>query len=194
MIEKRWAAIAPQNLTVDGTTTGTITVADAGLFKVKQVIKLASNAEDTISVVIQRIPNATQIEVGPLASRIYERLDVSAYLVADSATIEADEQPRTTIGVDDTIRATYEEEPTVAQRIVQVNKNGDIIDPVTATTISNVVTLNSAVDVQWDELEVTSINAAGDPLEIVYKLATVTQRTLTFTYDGSGNLTNLVKS
>jgi len=120
-IERKWEAVASQNLTADGTTDGVLTIANAGAFKVGQIIQLGSAAQPTVSFKVKRIPNGTTLQVGPDKTNINERSDVSAYLAADAAFVRALEQNRPNIAPDDVDRATYEEEPTVARRIIPVD-------------------------------------------------------------------------
>jgi len=49
-------------------------------------------------------------------------------------------------------------------------------------------------NVSFDSVEVTSKNANGDPLVIVYTKATVTVATLTIVYDVDGDFQSLTKS
>lgn len=126
-IERKWSAVSPQALTANGTSLGVLTVADASLFFVKQLIILDSTTQDGIQLVVNRVTSATTLEVGPAKGKITERFDASAYLVADTATIEALEQPRNTIGPDDIAQAVYEQEPAVANRVILVDGLGDRI-------------------------------------------------------------------
>lgn len=126
--EKRWAAVPPQNFTANGTDTGKITVADASLFKVKQQVIVVSNTQTNLNLQVQRIDTATELYVGPPGSSISTRTDISAYTTADAANIYAIEQPRSSVPEEQVERLTYEEEPTVARRVVLVDKIGNKID------------------------------------------------------------------
>jgi hypothetical protein len=66
--------------------------------------------------------------VGPKSGNINATTDVSSYTMALGANISANEQKRPTIGADDFERAVYEEEPTVAKRVVMVDKFGNKYD------------------------------------------------------------------
>jgi hypothetical protein len=66
------------------------------------------------------------------------REDISAYTVADGATVYLNEQPRPKVSEEQIERITYEEEPVIARRVVLVDPCGDIISednplPTTAT-------------------------------------------------------------
>ena len=140
MFEKRFAAVTPQLLTSDGTNAGKITVLDASLYKVKQSISLQNTAGGARQYQVQRITDINTIYLGPLGSSdiVNERSDVSAYTTALGSFIFAVEQKRTSVPEQEIERLTYEEEPTVARRVVIVDKMGDKIDannplPVDAT-------------------------------------------------------------
>lgn len=193
-IEKFWAAVPPQAFTVNGTATGVVTIADSALFHVKQNVILASGTQPGISLRVNRIPSSTEIEVGPLTGSIKDRSDVSAYLVADSATITALEQSRPTIGPDDVIRAVYEEEPAVANRTLLVSSDGSYVDLAELIANQPTIDVSNSIDVEWDTLSVTSKDANGNPLVITLEKDSVLSRTLTFTYDVDGDLTTVVKS
>ena len=132
MFEKRFAAVAPQLLTSDGTVAGQITVADASLYKVKQTISLQGTSLGPDQFQVQRVPNINTILLGPVGSSniLLDRSDVSAYTVAAGAFIFSIEQQRTGIPEEQIERWTYEEEPTVARRVVIVDKMGNKIDSV----------------------------------------------------------------
>lgn len=124
-IEKKWERVSPQLLTSNGTSSGQLTVADPSLFKVKQKVKLFSNTMSPIFFRVNRITSPNIIELGGAENKdINDRSDLSAYLVADNASISADEQERPAIPPDAYERAVYEEEPVVAKRVVLVDQLG----------------------------------------------------------------------
>lgn len=128
--EKRLKAVPLQLFTANGTSLGQITVADASLFKVKQQVVLNSSAAGLLRLEVKRVDSKTILFVGPISdhqhkSSILERTDVSAYLVADGASLSADEQKRPSIPEQEIERLTYEEEPVVARRVTLVDENGD---------------------------------------------------------------------
>lgn len=165
MLEKRWIAVPAQAFTSDGTAQGQITVSDATLFKVKQVVILVSNAiasRDDLEV--KQIPDKNTIFVGPKGGNIDARTDLSAYLVADSASIAANEQQRSKVPEQEIERLTYEEEPTVARRSVLVDKFGNKLDSVTDSHGVNRLAVDgmftAEVDVQVD----VDIEGVYDPV------------------------------
>ena len=66
--------------------------------------------------------------------------------------------------------------------------------------VENVATIltqrlsGSLAPAQYDEVVTTYVGATTKIDTVVYKLATVTVKTLTFTYDGSDRLTNVIAS
>jgi hypothetical protein len=56
------------------------------------------------------------------------------------------------------------------------------------------LSINELVPVAFNEVVISSKNGNGDPLVILYKLATVLVATLTCTYDIDGDLTNVVRT
>jgi hypothetical protein len=55
-----------------------------------------------------------------------------------------------------------------------------------------VLVQNALVKVPYDQVQITAVNANNDPTTILFKLATVTQKTMTITYDGLGDVSNVV--
>lgn len=125
MFEKRLAAVPPQLFTSNGTADGRITVADASLFKVKQAVNLSGTALPNLNLEIKSIPNGTTIFVGPIGPGIVDRTDISLYTTAATSFIFANEQLRPKIPEQEIERHTYEEEPTVARRVVMVDPMGN---------------------------------------------------------------------
>jgi hypothetical protein len=62
------------------------------------------------------------------------------------------------------------------------------------TSPLQVLSINELIPMAFDQVAITSKNANGDPLVILYKLATVTVATLTCTYDIDGDLSNVVRT
>jgi hypothetical protein len=154
MIEKRWKAVPPQLFTADGTADGKILIASDAchLFKVKQQVILKSNTVPSHDILeIKRIMDGA-IYVGLKSENIDSRYNLSAYLVADSASIEAIEQKRSSVPFEEFTRAEYEEEPVVAKRVILVDECGDKYNdgnplPVTIPDVSITV---GDLDVQVD--------------------------------------------
>jgi len=128
--EKRLKAVPLQLFTADGTNLGKVTIPGACAFKVKQQVILNSSTAGPLRLEVKRVDGDTVLFVGPIGdhqhkSSILDRTDISAYLIADGASIFAEEQKRPNIPEQEIERLTYEEEPTVARRVVVVDECGD---------------------------------------------------------------------
>lgn len=125
--EKRLPAVYPQSFLSDGTIDGKLTVANAYLFKVKQEIVITANSLPSLELQVKRVLSPNIIYVGPRSGNIDARTDISNYTTVLAAAIYAIEQKRPTIPEQEIERLTYEEEPVVARRIIQVDNFGDPI-------------------------------------------------------------------
>jgi hypothetical protein len=123
-IEKRLPAVYPQAFTTNGTVSGILTVNNAHLFKVKQEVVITANSLPSLELQVKRIISPDIIHVGPKTGSIEARTDISSYTVSLAAAIYASEQKRPTIPEQEIERLTYEEEPVVARRIIQVDSFG----------------------------------------------------------------------
>lgn len=124
-IERKWEAIPPRSLAQDGTAEGIVELSDARGFKVKQTVILRATGEPNLTLEVKRFLSPTQFRVGPTNSSLFTCSDISAYTVAKNATIEAQEQSRPSIPDKEFERAVYEEEPTVAKRVLLVDDFGN---------------------------------------------------------------------
>lgn len=154
MLEKRFAAVPAQVLTANGTTSGLVQIADTSLFKVKQCLYVASNTKPNLELEVKKVISPTQMVVGPLTGSIVATADISLYLVADGANVFANEQRRPTIIGDEFERATYEEEPTVAKRVILVDEFGN--------RITEANPLPTTAEVNLGDITIGSV-AQGDP-------------------------------
>lgn len=169
-IEQKWPAVAPQLFTVDGGAQGQITVADVRGFKVKQAVVIKSNTQPDLRVQVKRVVKKTgRIIVGPFQDQqtqgkagLRTTTDLSAYTVADSAYLYAEEQDKVRIKKDDQDAATYEQEPTVARRVVQVDQFGDFYDDDNPMPIAfdGTITVGN-VTIQDDDGDELEINPDG---------------------------------
>lgn len=157
-IEKKWLAIAPRLLSADGTAQGLILLNNTRDFRVKMRIVLQSSTKPALQLQVKRVTKAGLI-VGPppqanTQKALNERADVSAYLVADGAYVYAEEQDKSMLKPDDAEQATYEQEPVVAKRVIQVDQFGNFYEtenpmPVRLTDGSvNIGTVNADIEVQ----------------------------------------------
>lgn len=191
-LEKRLEAVPSQSFTANGTNDGMITVADATEYKVKQLVFLtATSLPDLDTIEVKRVVDATHLFVGPRGGSIDARTNISAYTVALSAAIVANEQNRPNIPNESINRAVYEEEPTLAHRVFPVDELGNDYTPDNPfPTVSE----GSAADQPWDDLLLARDPVTQDLTVATYKKNGNVVRTLTFTYDANENLVEVKKS
>lgn len=186
-IEKSWKAIPAQSFTANGGIEGQISIASTKGFKVKQVVFVQATGQTDLQLRVQRVISKTQLEVGPLSGNIKSRQDLTLYTTAASATIHAKEQPRPDIGEKEYNRAVYEEEPTVAKRVLPVDDLGEAFGEDNPLPT---VDTGDATQFAYDELDI-ELNAVEDISKITYKKEGVDQFERVLTYDANANLTNL---
>jgi hypothetical protein len=90
MMEKRFKAVVPQPLIVDGNVYGLVSVSNTKLFKVKQIVKLQIPGSDPLTVEIKRIESSTVMYVGPVGGSIDNRTNTPAglqWLLERSSTL-----------------------------------------------------------------------------------------------------------
>ena len=172
--EKKWSSIAPRLLTADGTSAGLVPVADAIDYHVKQVVFLKGTALPNKQVQINSIPSQTEIIVGELGSKIDAFTDVSAYTTAAASTISSELQIRPAIPAKEYERASFEEEPVVAKRVVQVDPYGDLYSENNPIPVEgNLSVTESVIDTtgQITKIEITTVawtllerSASTDPI------------------------------
>lgn len=142
-IEKKWSAFGPTAITADGTTEGQIFIPDTCGLYVKQKVRLISDTSQIVNLEIKRVRSSTEIVVGPSGQNINTCSDVSSMLVADNATLRADEQAMNHIPPADIQQAIYEREPIVAERNILVDCYGDFYTRDNPLPVDANVTTNS---------------------------------------------------
>lgn len=153
-IEKKWKAVSPISFAADGTSDGVVTLPSTYGLKVKQEVLLKSSSQPGILLEIKRVSSSTQLIVGPKGQSITTVADISAYLVSDSATLEAGEQARPGIPLQELQRAVYQEEPSVALRTLLVDLLGESYSTTNPLPVQlsdgsiNIETLNANLAVQ----------------------------------------------
>lgn len=143
LTEKRLYLVPPQSFTANGDASGKVTIADTTKFVVGHIVVIKSNTQPHLTLKVKRIISRTEMFVGPEKEPIQARIDLSLYLVADTASVQAAEQNRPSIPEQDIERNTYAEEPTVARRVTMVDPMGDPYDtgnpiPVSVDTTVNI--------------------------------------------------------
>lgn len=150
-IERKWLPVTAVGITSPGTSDGKITVTSALGFKVKMIV-LIDGAPGPQRLQVKRVSGAQSLELGPVGGSLESRSDLSGYNAPD--TIMAFMQTRSDIPLQEATRATYEEEPTVAWRTVQVDPFGRFytVDNPLPVQLSdgsiNIETLNANLSVQ----------------------------------------------
>lgn len=128
-LEKAWGLVPPQPFTSDGTQFGEITIANTAGFKVKQAAYLIANGLPALPVQIKRVLSPNLLIVGTINNAQIAQwppLNISAYTVALDAAIGAQIQPKSLPTVDDILKAVYENDPTVALRVVFSDQYGNL--------------------------------------------------------------------
>lgn len=136
--EKAWTVVPPTPLTFDGSSLGVIQVADTIGFKVKGLAQLSDSTGLKMVVQVNQVLSPTTMVVGKPGSSPSATaggiasgavVDVSAFTVANSATIGFAQQPKSKIKTDDIDEAVYENDPTVAIRTIPVDPYGKLYGP-----------------------------------------------------------------
>jgi len=123
-IEKTWEAIAPRALSANGKKNGELPLTNAKGFKVGMRIFISSNTlTDPKEFKIKRI-TGNSLFVGPIDKPVQYRSDVSAYTLADTSAVWANEQEKVGVPFEDRDFATFEHEPANARRVIQVDELG----------------------------------------------------------------------
>ena len=150
-MEKRLKAVPPQAFIADGNAVGQVTIANTSLFKVKQHVVLVAIGQANLTLEIKRVldDGSNTMLVGPVKGNIDSRSDISLYTVAANAYIYANEQQRPSIPEQEIERLTYEEEPTIARRVILVDELGNKINASNPLPVDATVTIPS-VDVALD--------------------------------------------
>ncbi len=165
-LEKKLFAIAPQLFLADGGAAGKVTVTDACLFKVKQKVEVAGTALPQLNLEVKRVISNTEMFLGKIGQPISDRADLSLYTTAAASFVFTAEQKRPSIPFEESTRAVYEEEPTVAFRNFLVDKLGkgysvDNPFPVQLSDGSiNIGTVNAELEVQLSHQD--NVPDAGD--------------------------------
>lgn len=192
--EKRYFSQQPQLLTADGDTDGLITVASTYRIKVGQSLIFKSNTVSNKIAKVQRVISQTQfIVIDPKESIITKnKLDMSMFLTADTATVEFSEDRRPVIDLLEIQRQVYEEEPTIALRSHLVDWLGRSYDksnpvPVELSDGSiSIGTVNAELEVQLSHQD--NVPDVGDVHDSV-RVGDGTH-TLEINSDGSINVTD----
>lgn len=122
-VERTWLNVS-RPLTANGTVNGLIKVANAAGFYVRAKVYLQSTSQTAKVFQVQRVEGSTDIYLGPIGDDLTLRSDVSAYLVADSATVTLYEQQAIRFFMNDVMELVYDHAPVMALRSVLVDEYG----------------------------------------------------------------------
>jgi hypothetical protein len=184
--EKRYLEISPKSFTADATTTGLLTISSTYSFKVGQLASVISSTQPVLKVKIQRVISETQLIVIAIGESVITKktLDMSMYLLADTATIQLHEDKRPVIDLLEIQRQVYEEEPTVALRQHSVDWLGR---PYSMDNPLPTDVVNKLINQPYDDIEVMTRTCDGDPLTIAVRNLGVQIMTLSLTYNCDGD-------
>lgn len=164
-LESKLLAVPAQIFTANGTSDGQIIIADPALFKIRQIVIVGSGSQPSIELQIKRIANGV-IHVGPFDDNLETRSDLSLYTAG--SFIFANEQLRPWIPRDGVIPNfkeldyTYEEAPTVAQRVIFVGKDGEAVDVVEVSGVRRLA-VETSVSVETTSSGVQDVNVVNQP-------------------------------
>lgn len=163
--ERQWSAAA-QSFIQDGQSNGLIQVSDVKGFYVKQKVILSSTTQQDRNLEIKRIVGRTDIYVGPTVesgNKMHVYADVSDFLLADGATIKANEQAKTLVKPMDQEYATYEQEPVNAKRVIPVDPYGNTYDSVIGSDGKNRLAVDANVSVPGISVDLDSLTPPTRP-------------------------------
>jgi hypothetical protein len=160
-IEQKWPAVAPQLFTANGSQHGVIKVESAAGFKVKQKVVVSAVGQDILQLQVKRVIGPDTIIVGPAPNAQTQNknsltmyADLTAYTVAASAHIYAEEQDKAKLKPDDILQAVYRQEPGTTIGVEIDDQYGNPIDSVRDNNGINRLAVDgqfhAEVDVQVD--------------------------------------------
>jgi hypothetical protein len=151
--ERRWPAVSPVAFTVAGTSRGKITVSSTRGFKVKQTVVIQHPTLPQLLLEVKKVTK-TSLIVG-LPGKIDNVQDLIGY---DTLSfVYADEQIKKIPTDKELANAVYEQEPTVANRVIQVDEQGDFYtdqNPLPVKLSGTSITIENAdLNVQLDHTD-----------------------------------------
>lgn len=123
--ERVWSKVDSTLFTADGQENGVITVENTECFKVGMLVVLQSDSLQPTEYKVKQVLSGSEMALGPVGSKHKVRSDLTQWTLADNALVKATAQPRPAIDQLDYERAVYEEEPTMAKRVITVDKLGN---------------------------------------------------------------------
>jgi hypothetical protein len=179
--ERHLIEVKPRAFTVDGSSYGLVHVGDVRGFFVKQTVILTSDTQPPLQVEIKRFESTTSFYVGKKGENIDARIDVSAYKVVDNASVSAPKQSRPGITLEHIDRASYEEEPILAKRVIAVDETGEHYGKDNPVPVEVVSTAKLA-PTDFDEVTITR-DAFEDPVSYNFFKNSILVGVIEVTYD-----------
>lgn len=169
---RKWPAIS-QVFTSNGGSGGVVIVAGTFGFFIDQKITINSTTQPKLNLIVREVLSKTQIKVEKKANNNIKNLaiDLSAYLVADTATIAAVSQKMPTKTAEDIIQEAFERGPTDAHRVINVDRLGNPITTENPLQVElsdgsiNIGTVNAELEVQLSHQD--NVPDAGDVADSV---------------------------
>lgn len=121
--ERKWFQVSA-NFTADGNAQGRIQVADIAGFFVKSKVRIRATGQEDLLLEVKRAEGSTLLFVGDPNQDMNARTNLSAYTVAQGASVTLFEQEFTRIKIEDITQAVYMREPVCAIRSHLVDKYG----------------------------------------------------------------------
>ncbi len=199
----QWPALGPLLFIADGSTTGIVTVATTQYIRAGQKGILKSDTQtEGLSVRVQSVDSATTFTVTSGVNKRAGGLDVSAFTLADNATVLFPIQDKSPLTPEnERNKQLFEEAPVIARRVVQVDELGEIVgsyDPLAHYTLhdvdenSNTITYLGKMkkDGTWLVIRITETgkdtvfeyaNITNNPTQLTYTTAYTNRATLTYT-------------
>ena len=184
--QRHWFAIAPRALEADGGTLGEVTMKVSADFKIKQEVRLNSATQPTKILEVKKIVDRKTLILGPKCSDLSKTEDLSAYLVADGATLEAPQQNRPDFPIDKNQidRFEHEEEPIMAKRVTMVAKDGSLVDMGGGSILAGI---------EWDDVLVTYPDGKTEVFDFYEEGVQVVTVTLIYRTSDKENLVRAFK-
>lgn len=182
-LEKIWQAI-PASPILEIGPAASVRVASAGFYRAEMRVILRAVGEDNLTLKVKRVEKGF-VYLSFLDGGVPDILPFA------SGTIEANEQEKKQLTLDDQDGDRYERSPTNADRNVLVSKEGEYLntqnfDDVEGSVLGN-IKLNTLVKVPYDDIEVTQFNNDGDPTEIFFRRNGNDVAIITITYNNDGD-------
>lgn len=158
-LERRWRQVSPRSFVEDGKENGEVVLNDTIYLRVKQKVVVRALGEDDLVLEVKRVSSPTRVVLGPDDNNINTRIDLTAYTVAKTASLSAQEQDKKVPGDKDQMKHSYEQEPILARRVIHVDPYGDFYTvsnpmPVQLSNGSiDIGTVNAELEVQLSHLD-----------------------------------------